>query len=1263
MLRRPKPGEDDLEAMMKEFQKSGKSKPAASIIKKRRPNPALPGHSDRELEQPKKPKSVFAQRRQEQIKKIADADTPEKVVTSVLTEIVERDVINAPLPPSLLSSQTGFPEVLKMDSIQKNKNMNKRTLFYEQFQKMKSELSMDCSDGSLNYDRKLAKESVESHENDVSSDVASLLGDKSFILTGIGLDNREDIDQLHIENINKLQMMSEGEILEEQQKLMQSLDPKLIEFVASRRPVKKNIDVINKVSQGRKLTNLRSSEAVHQIFPDNDLTGNQVKSILKEEDSTSQNIENEELFGKYLNMDIDEPEKREWMKELPEFPVDDNEYSARFGFDGALLHPENKLGVESGLYHHGEEAERPGYTLSELLTLIRSSNSRQRVVALNTMSALLNKYWSGVYDDCFGLNLLEELIKSGLVSLLRCCLDEKEESVIFSGTECLASLMSPQGEESGLDLVSVFTPESPELAPTLDTDVTQQEKQLKDHELVQLDMVAGLLRMDILLRIRYILAVLKPGPGVVLACLKILICIARHSESTACHILQCPSLLPTIITHFLPPVIPQQYSKTSLYGLPVYLACKLCRIIASWNFDLARRIILEIPIERSLMVYLTIDPSEACIPVRESILLCIESFRCWNIFLRYNLSTQTYSNIYPLLMRLLLYFVNNVDIVPAVADKKMFDYDVGTWLLIILGTALGCEIALQDLIGLYDPVSTCIRKWLVQISRCNDLLCNSLHNMLAAALSFLANFISKLKVEDKDGREHWKKKIYQVRAPIITFLTSKYGKLLFNILHEQSAYLSHETRESRSVSCQPQAGAVLHKAAVHPILSPASPIYVLSQLLRVCSVSRDFGVDFVPASQIFKSMNPIYLQSLMRQNLSLISNWFSRFEARLLFWFVMSCKDAVEFRSEIHMLAVVVCGILQRPDEILVRDLMDLIVFNPGFFDADYLMTHFLDNMDISEIYPVNSASRNLNENPGLAKIIDKSVQNLESVKSTYLLKLLNEEQCRHSLSLHGNKNSNVISLAIQTETVLSQDWQCYPLLENYNLEQSGKKLISARLSDVVDCLSWLIISNSSKFYNKDEMTARYFHLATVFLAGNDIFLDSDVHTLLSTLLNRLLASGIPDLTYSIPGITSGLDFFLQLLDQFQAVSYGDELFAMFLCIPLAMTQPPEYRKALWIERQELVKSVTLKSENFGSAVSDKFMYPHESDLVLIVAYFQAVQLGYIHKKIQSFMYSFVVNHVKHFLKEDTSDDERIRFKKHVMETASGDFRLDLEIL
>ena len=44
-----------------------------------------------------------------------------------------------------------------------------------------------------------------------------------------------------------------------------------------------------------------------------------------------------------------------------------------------------------GLHHHGEEADRAGYTLEELFLLSRSNFLPQRVLAVNTLARIIEK--------------------------------------------------------------------------------------------------------------------------------------------------------------------------------------------------------------------------------------------------------------------------------------------------------------------------------------------------------------------------------------------------------------------------------------------------------------------------------------------------------------------------------------------------------------------------------------------------------------------------------------------------------------------------------------------------------------------------------------------------------------------------------------------------------------------------------------------------------------------------------------------------------
>ena len=55
------------------------------------------------------------------------------------------------------------------------------------------------------------------------------------IITGDGLGNTKYVEKIHLENLERLSQMNPNEILEEHQKLLQQLDPKIISFIRKRK--------------------------------------------------------------------------------------------------------------------------------------------------------------------------------------------------------------------------------------------------------------------------------------------------------------------------------------------------------------------------------------------------------------------------------------------------------------------------------------------------------------------------------------------------------------------------------------------------------------------------------------------------------------------------------------------------------------------------------------------------------------------------------------------------------------------------------------------------------------------------------------------------------------------------------------------------------------------------------------------------------------------------------------------------------------------
>ncbi|KAJ2805201.1 hypothetical protein H4R20_002189 [Coemansia guatemalensis] len=71
----------------------------------------------------------------------------------------------------------------------------------------------------------------------------------------------------------------------------------------------------------------------------------------------------------------------------------------RFGFDGQILAEEDADIPQSiGLHHHGEEPDKPGYTIPELLHLSRSTVPSQRAAAMSTLGCIIHNINVGAWD-------------------------------------------------------------------------------------------------------------------------------------------------------------------------------------------------------------------------------------------------------------------------------------------------------------------------------------------------------------------------------------------------------------------------------------------------------------------------------------------------------------------------------------------------------------------------------------------------------------------------------------------------------------------------------------------------------------------------------------------------------------------------------------------------------------------------------------------------------------------------------------------------
>nr|XP_048315611.1 RNA polymerase II-associated protein 1 isoform X3 [Myodes glareolus] len=596
-------------------------------------------------------------------------------ITAVLSKIIERDTssVTVTLP---VSSGVPFPAVFHRSKERQGKlgASGKRSIFAQEIAARRAAENRVSAAGEDPPEGAVPSETPSSRDEGSQFPRGSHDFHRSNLVTGKGLRSQaaeQEVQTIHEENVARLQAMAPEEILKEQQQLLAQLDPSLVAFLRSH------------------------SHALEQAGtkdPKEQSPERPTVPIAKEEPimsaSTSEPMEEDKLeprapalklpvtpHKEWLHMDTVELEKLHWTQDLPPLRRQQTQerMQARFSLQGELLAPDVDLPTHLGLHHHGEEAERAGYSLQELFHLTRSQVSQQRALALQVLSQIIGRAQAGEFGDCLVGSILRLLLDAGFLFLLRFSLDDRVDGVIAAAVRALRTLLVAPGDEELLDSTfswyhgaSVFPlmpsqedkdDEGEDEEPTTKKvkKKAPEEESRPPPDLARHDVIKGLLATNLLPRLRYVLEVTCPGPSVVLDILAVLIRLARHSLESATRVLECPRLIETIVQEFLPTSwSPMGVGPTSsLHKVPCAAAMKLLRVLASAGKNIAARLFSSFDFRSRLSRFIAEAPQELALPAEEAEMLSTEAFRLWAVVASYGQGGDLYRELYPVLMRTL----------------------------------------------------------------------------------------------------------------------------------------------------------------------------------------------------------------------------------------------------------------------------------------------------------------------------------------------------------------------------------------------------------------------------------------------------------------------------------------------------------------------------------------------------------------------------------------------------------------------------------
>ncbi|KAM9355384.1 RNA polymerase II-associated protein 1 isoform 2-T2 [Pholidichthys leucotaenia] len=1249
-------------------------------------------------------------------------------ISAILSKIVERDTSSAPIS---LPAFTGlaFPKVMHRSETNNQMLLStaggKKSIFARHIaaQRLKERKTQ------------LQSPSEATPETKMDVDQCAAAGHQPCpvsgprLVSGQGLrgpDSSGEIMRIHRENQANLQSMSQAEILEEQNKLLSQLDPRLVEFVRSRKaqsgpssasPSKLPKNKSSKEDPYVHHESRDSSSAYRSIQepPEVEMEGEKEEDVEEEQEESPPKpaITEKDLPVKpqkdWVHMDKLEPEKLEWMRDLPAPRRKETKKAmqARFDFAGTLILPSEDLPTHLGLHHHGEEPERAGYSLQELFLLSRSQVIQQRTLALSTLANILSKARAGEYLMVLKGSMMSTLLDAGLIFLLRFALDDGVEGVMSAAVYALKALLVCAEDEECLDctfswfrgltsfpLLPSASKEEDEEDEGLDESMkeTAKEKEEKksDHDVTRQDVVKGLLKMKLLPRLRYILEVVRPSPRVIQDVFEILTRIARHSSSSATQVLDCSRLMETVISEFLP--ISWKGSTSlqpqSIYGLPLASAMKLCRVLATSGRHACARLLNSLAVRERLSCLLSAEPTELLLDPNEALRITTEAYRLWAVAAGYGQACQLYLDLYPALLKTLQsvhrVLLSSDPLLPLQLQRLLALVSLLTQ---VTHTA-GCHQELQagmvsshgdeclppppvswgHVTGLHPSLLGHLKSFVKNLNDPGQKDCSLA--VIPAYLVYLEAYYHQL------SRQNCFRPVETLQE--LELLSSE---VLLPLMCHIAVQDLMKNLKSSSVVCN--AKAVPLGPEITPNLpglacpgwrdrpglvvssSPFPLLIGLGLLLEtITGIHKGLCCKF---KGLLLSDHVIgYLRSCIQATptLSHTKAWLLRHEHHLLYLLLRLAHRLVPMQPDVaenaplyHQVALVLLPWLLPGSEYLAHELLSTVIFN-----RDFILEGHSGGPEAVELGELK-LHEGTQQHTSVGSLLRQACVQMPSIRGCFLTHLAHLESSvlvsRDGLLGH-NPWVNSHLLPELTGPILPYDWPFLPLIglyERVGASDGGglavEDLPQGALQAVTHCLQWLLLLEVWR----DEVlkvilpVAKLARLSCVFLCSSDLFLERPVQKLTWSLF-RLLTRGSMldslDLNVPPPGLASFQDLYLALLAQYEAVSFGDRLFGCWVLLPLQRRYSTSMRLAVFGEHVGILRSLGVTLEQLSIPI-ERFTSPPEDSLPLLHLYFRSLVTGTLKSSWCPILYVVVLSHINSFIFSQDAAAQEVETARHNM--------------
>ncbi|XP_018801477.1 PREDICTED: RNA polymerase II-associated protein 1 [Bactrocera latifrons] len=1216
MIKRPQSGEteEDILRMQNEFlsqrAKNPKLQPAAQFVKVpketkkslfvRSRQKASENNANDNAEQTRKSATSVPTVKQEilgeiQEKIVGNLDTSnvEKFSEIVLGDIVEKK-FDAPMlnDDMEVEENIGFPTI-KLTTLEKSTKAGK---------------SIFASGG-------LSKnQSMRSQVPAPSEDLSKMYGNESVIVS-----NSAIAAEVHKQNLDVLSKMSRDDILEEREKLLNSIDPTLLELLKKRRQDKSNQALPS--STISTIINTKPSEKFEKQEPMD------VSSVITPSNAAYDILQQSEAEN-WVHFDVVETDKLKWMRDIGESTTNvkpGEQFEARFDWKGVLLpySVENKSEVipapakdDRELYLHGDEPHRPGYTLQELFRLARSNIMQQRISAFGAIGGILSIYNQGFYDGVL------ELPISKIFFLLRLGLDDNTPAVLEVVTRALAFLFYNEADETLLDFI--FENPGCHWQPSLESadmstdfkdlnaleNLQKQMQQLQMHEesnrsmfrsdfeehenesktsmsdfqLAETNLIECLLRTNILQRIYFILSAVKPENSTVTSCLKLLIRLARTNKEIAGKIVANNELIQCLFAHFLPDLTHTEanLSTAQFYYQPQFLCLKLVRILITQNLGIAVRL-MNMQLSDILINYLSFrcDIKDAMIKVQ---IECLRIVRC---LLLLRIDDSLYSRLDSAFYNMLQWHCNYLKF--ELGGPYLLRQHASALLMAI--SSEPCNAKSNHMLS--EMLNKCCSAWIYRATR-SDVGEFSQTTLLSVCLHVVNWHIQR------DEHRYFNEFITKYLRDFL--LSASFRKCVNQLI--TSSVILRKSGDRRYVHTPlPNVGAVLlHEDGPQLIIPQAYSLFLLNTLWSHIELQISRSHDEAHKPLLYALMTPpiaetfVQYLTLLSNNLNhfLCSNFYTKIEVQFVYK-LLGCSELLQHFNSSQILQLVynyLCCL--GAEHILeIEQLFERIIFN-----TQYLNVSESALSKWKEVFISLAQSHYI--------VVEPS--NLSLTKSSH------------------------------TSAILTRDWPYFffkIILQNFLDNAPQKITVDFSERDILEMTLTLVteLEDSSSNLKIVTPTEELMYAMTAFMGPESEFLNEEIRPLLRKHLLRFYdkyQNYTFDLDKAVIGKCKFESLYSLFVDHFQATSYGDELFGSLILVPMAQKYDSKWRRRMWSDYAPALCYLNCDESLLINGLGAYFE-PAEQDESLIKAY--ALILNTNEVRVGTIPYKIAKYHLEHFKK------------------------------